>query len=250
MSKIETTYDQPQHLTTFKVVGKVRISDLYDCLDSYYAGGVTPLTLWDVTEADLSTITADEIHALAEYGRDLAEARKGGKTAFVFDSVHDFGLGRMLETYLEIAGLPLETLVCRCHDKARQWLGIDEHMIAESTIYKIGSCIQKTETGKLDHTRSINLIHELSVAVKLRKNQSILVDLSDVDLHFDMQDLMTFAQEFAKCMPGYEQKIALLIPNTDELIETARRFKSCMDVMGFRLRQFFSYESAIEWLTK
>ena len=64
----------------------------------------------------------------------------------------------------------------------------------------------------------------------------------------DMQDLMTFAQECANYKADFDRKIAILIPNTEERIETARRFKSCMDVMGFRLRQFFEYDEAIEWL--
>ena len=192
MGNIETTYDHPQNLTTFKVVGKMRISDFYDCLDSYYAGGVTALTFWDVTEADLSAITAKEINALAVYGRNLAEVRKGGKTAFVFDTLHDFGLGRMLEAYLEIAGLPLETFVYQSLDEARQWLGIDEHMISETTIYRIGGCIQKKETGRLNRERTLNLIHELSTAIKLNSNQDILVDLRYADVESDMLELMSF----------------------------------------------------------
>lgn len=124
MGNIETTYDQPQELTTFKVVGKMRMADFYDRLDSYYDGALTPLALWDLTEADLSAINSDQIGGLAEYATQLAEARKDGKTAIVFATMHDFGLGRMLETHLEIAGLPLEIYICRSLDAARNWLGV------------------------------------------------------------------------------------------------------------------------------
>lgn len=246
---IETTYDFTQDLTLFKVVGKMRAVDFYDCLDSYYARGVTPLTLWDLTKADLSTITTDEISAFAQYGRNLAEACKGGKTAAVFDTLHDFGLGRMFETQLEIVGLPIEMHVCLSLDEAKQWLGIDERMIAASTIYKIGSCIQKTENGKLDRGRSLNLIHELSAAIQCHKDQSILVDLRDAEVQTDMLDLMTFAAECAKYGSDFDKKIAILIPNTDARIETARMFKSCMDIQGFRIRHFFDDGAAIKWLS-
>ncbi|MBC2734147.1 MAG: hypothetical protein HF981_07305 [Desulfobacteraceae bacterium] len=249
MGNIETTYDLPKDLTTFKVVGKMRIVDFYDCLEIYYEGGVTPLTLWDLTEADVSGISSDEISNFAQYSRNFAEARKGGKTAIVFNDSLDYGLGRMFATYLELADVPLEVHTSRNLDDAKKWLGIDEHMIAESMVYKIGSCIQKTETGELDRTRSIDLIHELSVAIKFHKDQHILVDLRDASVQTDIQDLMAFAAECAKFRSEFDKKIAILIPNTEERIEAAKRFRSCMDVQGFRLKQFFDYEPAIDWLS-
>lgn len=252
LRNIETTYDLAQDLTLFKVVGKMRAADFYACLDSYYARGITPLTLWDLTEADLSTITTEEISAFAQYARNLAEACKGGRTAAVFDTLHDFGLGRMFETQLEIVGLPIELHVCLGFDEAKHWLGIDEHMIEASTmstIYKIGSCIQKTENGKLDRGRSLNLIHELSAAIQCHKNQSILVDLRGAEVQTDMLDLMTFAAECAKYGSDFDKKIAILIPNTAARIETARMFKSCMDIQGFRIRHFINDETAIKWLS-
>jgi len=249
MGSIETKYDLPKDLTIFKVVGKMVIVDFYDCLESYHEGEVTPLTLWDLTEADISEISSDEISNFAQYSRNFAEIRRGGKTAIVFNDSFDYGLGRMFAIYLELADVPFEIDTFRSLDNAKKWLGIEEHMIAESTIYKIGSCIQKTETGKLDRTRSIDLIHELSVAIKFHKDQNILVDLRDADVQTDIQDLMTFAAECAKFKSEFDQKIAILIPNTEERIEAAKRFRSCMDVQGFRLKQFFDYDAAIQWLS-
>lgn len=249
MGTIETKYDLPQDLTTFKVVGKMKVDDFYDCLAGYYEKGVTPLTLWDFTEADVSALTSEQISDFAKYARNLAEARKGGKTAVVFDTPFDFGLGRMFQSYLEIAGLPIEILISHSLDEAKQWLGIDDHMVAASMVYKIGGCIQKTETGRLDRIRSLDLIHELSVAVYSHQDQNILVDLRDAEVQTDMRDLEAFAAACAKHKSVFEKKIAVLIPNTEERIETARRFKSCMDVQGFRLRQFFDYDTAIKWLS-
>ncbi len=248
MIKSAATCNQPCNLTTFKMVGKMRISDFYDCLDSYFASGVTPLTLWNLINADMAAITTDEICAFAHSIGYLDQVRNGGKTAIVVDTPFDFGLARMFETQLEIAGLSLEMHVCFSLDEGKKWLGIDEALTTKLTIHKIGSCIQKTETGKLDRVRSLNLIHEISAAIQCHKNQNILVDLRDADVQSDMLDLMSFAAECAKYGSDFNKKIAILIPNTQERIETARLFKSCMDVMGFRLRQFFDYEAAIEWL--
>ena len=124
MGLIETTYDPLDDLTTFKLAGKVSAVDIVDCLATYYSGAVTLLNLWDVTETDLTAITACEIEDLAEYASRLAEARKGGKTAIVFGRAFEFGLGRMFETYLELTGLPIEVHVCRSIDDARKWLGV------------------------------------------------------------------------------------------------------------------------------
>lgn len=124
MGHIETVYDLPKDLTMFKAVGKMTADDFFDCLASFYNRGVTQLTLWDLTEADLTEIATGEIQNFAEYARHLAEARMGGKTAIVFRGKFDFGLGRMFETYLELAGLPLKIHVCRCLDAARKWLGV------------------------------------------------------------------------------------------------------------------------------
>ncbi len=123
-------------------------------------------------------------------------------------------------------------------------------MISETTIYRIGGCIQKKETGRLNRERTLNLIHELSTAIKLNSNQDILVDLRYADVESDMLELMSFSAECAKYGSDFHRKISILIPKTPARIETARLFKSCMDIQGFRFRQFFDYEAAIEWLTE
>jgi len=122
MGYIETTYDLPSNLTTFKVVGKMSAADFFDCLARYYNGNVTLLNLWDLTESNLSEISTDEIEDFAEYARHLAEARKGGKTAIVFGGTFEFGLGRMFKTYLEIAGLPLAMNNYQNLEEAKKWL--------------------------------------------------------------------------------------------------------------------------------
>ena len=124
MGRIETTYDPLEDLMIFKLAGKVSAVDLFDCLANYYRGTVTLLNLWDVIETDLTAITASEIEDFAEYASHLAEARKGGKTAIVCGRAFEFGLGRMFESYLELADLPIELHVCRSLDDARKWLGV------------------------------------------------------------------------------------------------------------------------------
>ena len=123
MGTIKTTYNRTNNLTTFKVAGKMTASDFYDGLAHYYEGNVTQLTLWDLTEADLSAIDTDEISDFASYARHLAEARQGGRTAVVVGGSFEFGLARMFETHLEIGGLPIEINSYRSLAEAMKWLG-------------------------------------------------------------------------------------------------------------------------------
>ena len=122
MGHIQTTYDSSQGLTTYKVVGKMTTTSFIDCLARCHAGDLSLLNLWDLTEADLSAIATDEIEDLAEYAKHLVESSQGGKTALVFGGSLGFGLGRMFETYLEIAGLPLVINSFRSLEAALQWL--------------------------------------------------------------------------------------------------------------------------------
>ncbi len=122
MRPITTTYDFDRSLTTFKVVGKVAVIDFIDALARYYRGDITPLNLWDLTQADLSLFRTNEIQDLAAYSRRLAGSRRCGRTAVVFSGTLGFGLGRMFETYLEIAGLPLAFSIFVSMDAALKWL--------------------------------------------------------------------------------------------------------------------------------
>lgn len=106
MENIQTVYNRTDDLTTFKVVGKMIVPDFYDCLADYYEGSVTRFALWDLVEADFSAVDTVEISDLAEYAGLLAEVCKGGKTVIVSAGSCEFGLGRMFETYLEMAVWP------------------------------------------------------------------------------------------------------------------------------------------------
>ena len=67
MGTIETTYDLPNDLTTFRVVGEMMVPEFHECLDGYYEGDVTPYPLWDFIEADISTVTTNELTGCAQY---------------------------------------------------------------------------------------------------------------------------------------------------------------------------------------
>ena len=91
---------------------------------AYYAGVVTHLHLWDVTCADLSRMTVEDIEEDIMVTQNVAEMRRGGKTAFVTANDLDFGISRMGEMRyeMEIGSIAYQTF--RTLDEAQKWLGV------------------------------------------------------------------------------------------------------------------------------
>jgi hypothetical protein len=124
MGRIETTCDTSRNLTTFKAVGTMNASHINDCLQRYYAAGVTTYALWDLSEADLVAIATDEIRNLAQYGSQLAAARTECKTAIVFSSPFEYGLGRIFQTFAEMDATAVELKLFHSLEEAMEWLGV------------------------------------------------------------------------------------------------------------------------------
>lgn len=124
MGTILTTYDLARDLTFVKANGGLTARDFLRWGNTHRSKRVTALVLWDLLGADLSGLDSDEIKGLASHSRGIAVVRKGGKTALVFGHAHDFGIGRMLEAYSEIAEMPSAFRAFRTMASARAWLGI------------------------------------------------------------------------------------------------------------------------------
>jgi hypothetical protein len=77
-----------------------------------------------------------------------------------------------------------------------------------------------------------------------------MLDLRKTDSHMNMGDLIEVSLEFARHREVFKNKIAVIIPNTEERLDIARHFKACMDIQGFDFRQLTDFESAIEWLSE
>jgi hypothetical protein len=87
---------------------------------NYYSGAVTRLHLWDVTCADLSRITVEDIMVT----QNVSGMRKGGKTAFVTPNDLDFGISRMGEMRYEMGIGSIAYQTFRSFDEAKKWLGV------------------------------------------------------------------------------------------------------------------------------
>lgn len=118
-------------------------------------------------------------------------------------------------------------------------------------LYKDQDFIQKTETGNVDCGKAINTIYELSAAAEVYKGYSILMDVRDAASQLSsMGDMLTLSTEFVKYKDVFTNKIALLLPDIQERVERANRFKACMVVNGFEFDFFTDYDAAISWLSE
>ena len=124
MGTISAKYDMAKDLTIVSAKGVITADDLLDWGNNYYEGQITSLILWDVTNADLSSLQADQLREIAENMSRISEVRKGGKTAFVYDKPLEYGIGRMFQAYSEIEDMPFEVQSFQSFDEAKAWLGV------------------------------------------------------------------------------------------------------------------------------
>ncbi len=124
MGTISAKYETENDLTIVTAEGTISAEDLLDWGSNYYEGQITSLILWDVTKADLSNLQGDKLREIAESMSRIAEARRGGKTAFVYDKPLEFGIGRMFQAYSEMEDMPFQVQSFRSFHAARKWLGV------------------------------------------------------------------------------------------------------------------------------
>lgn len=122
MATFTTTIDSERELTAHTVTGTATAQELAGAINSYYAGPVTKLILWDFTDAQLNLITASQIKDLVDLTKRYAALRVGGKTAFVASSDLGFGLGRMFDIQQEANAAPVSHQSFRTKAKALEWL--------------------------------------------------------------------------------------------------------------------------------
>ena len=115
-------------------------------------------------------------------------------------------------------------------------------------IYRVGEIIRMTESGELDLERSIRIVRDLAHQANHHKDDNIILDLRETSSNASMEDLIKISMEFAIYHKVFKNKIAVIIPNTEERLRIARQFKICMDMQGFQFDQFIDFEAAIEWL--
>ena len=140
----------------------------------------------------------------------------------------------------------------RHYRKYKAWPGngspFEVGMSSDIEIYEDQKIIRRTVSGELHTKRSLRLVREMSVAIKLNKGYNLLIDLRDTVTRPETLDLMEIATACSRYRYDFKGKIAFLIPDTDERNQAAKLFRTCMEAQGFAFQQFFHYEAAMEWL--
>lgn len=80
--------------------------------------------IWDLSKADLSNISNEDIQRIAEFGFKYASTRREGKTAFVAPEDFGFGLSRVFAAISEMKPMPVEMGSFRNLNDEKKWLGI------------------------------------------------------------------------------------------------------------------------------
>ena len=123
-------------------------------------------------------------------------------------------------------------------------------MSANITIYKIKDFVRVTETGQLDLESSKQLIREIATAHAFHADHNILIDLRDTTVAIgSMSDLLELARYMASYKSLFRNKLANVVPDNEDRLVMARRFKACLDIEGFTYKFFTDIEAAIEWLS-
>ena len=117
------TRRQPRHqLTLFTCSGKVLPHEIENKIKEFYDKQPTPNVVWDLSDADISGMSAVDVRQLAERTKQLAHSRKGEKTAIVASVDMPFGLARMYQTFAELAGQESQVEVFRSRKEALAWI--------------------------------------------------------------------------------------------------------------------------------
>jgi len=119
---IVTTQDFDHDLTVHVVTGAITDDEMFETLESFYAGRLTRLLLWDMSQADLQTTTADTLRRFVQRAAELGVRRTGGKTAVITSTALQYGLARMTEAFAKMEAAPYEFRAFKSHDEALAWL--------------------------------------------------------------------------------------------------------------------------------
>jgi len=80
--------------------------------------------MWDLTGADLRSITASDVQDFVDLTNSLTASRAGGKTALVVSATPAYGMGRMYELSKDVSADQIGRKTFRDRHAALEWLGV------------------------------------------------------------------------------------------------------------------------------
>ena len=119
---VKTEVDHEKQLTVKTVTGNPSFEESMTAFRQFYEGNLTRKVLWDFRKASLSRISSNHIEIILDYIRQHAEKRAGGKTAILISKDLEYGMSRMIQSLIELKGIPIETEIFRSIEEAVHWL--------------------------------------------------------------------------------------------------------------------------------
>lgn len=117
--------DEKKNIRSLKVTGLINITELLNKLGDFYKSSEYDPdmnALWDLRDADFTSITADSVHSFVEivkkyWGRN----NQNNKAALIVSSDFDYGIARMYEIPLSM-GTSGNIMVFKDYEEAESWL--------------------------------------------------------------------------------------------------------------------------------
>jgi hypothetical protein len=122
MTSVTLEVDPGSKITTATGRGRVTASDLLAALHAFYDNAPTLLALCDISDADLSSISTEELKGIVQFTERHAEVRRGGKTAIAASRTLEYGMARMYEILAEAYAHPVTIRAFRTREEGLQWL--------------------------------------------------------------------------------------------------------------------------------
>jgi hypothetical protein len=119
---ITSTLDTKRNLTIYTCKGQILAGEIMEAVKFFYDNSPSLNVIWDLTDADVSRISADEIRALASGVKRLAHSREGGITAIVSPSEVSYGFVRMYQIFAEIYSHIARIEAFRSKSEAERWI--------------------------------------------------------------------------------------------------------------------------------
>lgn len=114
--------DHDNQLTVFIAEGQISLAEIKTVLEKYYGGRPTMKILWDLSRADLSAATLDQVEELAKFVKGLAHSREGGRNALVTSEAFAYSFGKMYQIFAELAHQSSQTRIFKTWPEAEAWL--------------------------------------------------------------------------------------------------------------------------------
>lgn len=125
MAQITTTTDPGLDLTVRKVIGLLTVDDVLNTLAQTYSSTITRRIIWDLTAADLGTLTSDDLSRIAAAAAQYAPRVPEVKTAIIVPNAFTYGLTRMYDVYRGREGAKAPMKSFHKYSEALTWLSSD-----------------------------------------------------------------------------------------------------------------------------